>query len=84
MRKRWQERLNKNCLTFAAGDPVTADDLGIGGALTVLMKDAIRPNMMQVSVVSYLADGQFCDECHLITFPHPQPISAPLISLYHA
>ena len=31
-----------------AGDPVTADDLGIGGALTVLMKDAIRPNMMQV------------------------------------
>ena len=33
-----------------AGDPVTADDLGIGGALTVLMKDAIRPNMMQVRV----------------------------------
>lgn len=30
-----------------AGDPVTADDLGIGGALTVLMKDAIKPNLMQ-------------------------------------
>ncbi|KAL0085976.1 formate--tetrahydrofolate ligase-domain-containing protein [Phycomyces blakesleeanus] len=29
------------------GDPVTADDIGIGGALTVLMKDAIKPNLMQ-------------------------------------
>ena len=26
---------------------MTADDLGAGGALTVLMKDAIRPNLMQ-------------------------------------
>ncbi|KAF7725149.1 tetrahydrofolate synthase [Apophysomyces ossiformis] len=30
-----------------AGDPITADDLGIGGALTVLMKEAIKPNLMQ-------------------------------------
>ncbi|KAG0182145.1 tetrahydrofolate synthase [Apophysomyces sp. BC1034] len=30
-----------------AGDAITADDLGIGGALTVLMKDAIKPNLMQ-------------------------------------
>ncbi|MCD7459850.1 hypothetical protein HAX54_042121 [Datura stramonium] len=30
-----------------AGDPVTADDLGVGGALTVLMKDAINPTLMQ-------------------------------------
>ena len=29
------------------GDPVTADDLGCGGALTALMKDAIKPNLMQ-------------------------------------
>ncbi|KAI8065892.1 formate--tetrahydrofolate ligase-domain-containing protein [Gongronella butleri] len=29
------------------GDPITADDLGIGGALTVLMKDAIKPTLMQ-------------------------------------
>jgi methylenetetrahydrofolate dehydrogenase (NADP+)/methenyltetrahydrofolate cyclohydrolase/formyltetrahydrofolate synthetase len=29
------------------GDPVTADDIGIGGALTVLMKDTIKPNLMQ-------------------------------------
>eukprot|EP01133_Synstelium_polycarpum_P010723 gene10723-12472_t len=30
-----------------AGEPVTADDLGVGGALTVLMKDAIMPTLMQ-------------------------------------
>jgi formate--tetrahydrofolate ligase len=29
------------------GSPVTADDLGCGGALTVLMKDAIMPTLMQ-------------------------------------
>ncbi|KAF8056222.1 Formate--tetrahydrofolate ligase [Scenedesmus sp. PABB004] len=30
-----------------AGRPVTADDLGVGGALTVLLKDAIEPTIMQ-------------------------------------
>ena len=29
------------------GNPITAEDLGAAGALTVLMKDAIRPNLMQ-------------------------------------
>ena len=30
-----------------AGDPVTAEDLGVAGAMTVLMKDAIMPTLMQ-------------------------------------
>jgi len=30
-----------------SGEPVTADDLGVGGALCVLMKDAIAPTCMQ-------------------------------------
>lgn len=30
-----------------AGEPITADDLGVGGALTVLMKDTIEPTLMQ-------------------------------------
>ena len=30
-----------------SGTPITADDLGCGGALTVLMKDAIMPTLMQ-------------------------------------
>ncbi len=28
-------------------EPITADDLGVAGALTVLMKDTIKPNLMQ-------------------------------------
>lgn len=28
-------------------DLITADDLGVGGALTVLMKDALKPNLLQ-------------------------------------
>lgn len=30
-----------------AGDPVTADDLGAGGALAVLMMEALQPTLMQ-------------------------------------
>ena len=30
-----------------AGGPVTADDLRAGGAMTVIMKDAIKPNLVQ-------------------------------------
>lgn len=30
-----------------AGDLVTADDLGVAGALAVLMKDALKPNLLQ-------------------------------------
>jgi len=33
--------------TSKAGEPITADDLGIGGALTVMMKDALEPTLMQ-------------------------------------
>ncbi|CAA2983606.1 Formate--tetrahydrofolate ligase [Olea europaea subsp. europaea] len=43
-----RERLGKMVIgNSKAGDPITADDLGIGGALTVLMKDAINPTLMQ-------------------------------------
>lgn len=30
-----------------SGEPVTCDDIGAGGALTALMRDAIKPNLMQ-------------------------------------
>jgi len=30
-----------------SGDPVTAEDLGVAGAMMVLMKDAVKPNLMQ-------------------------------------
>jgi methylenetetrahydrofolate dehydrogenase (NADP+)/methenyltetrahydrofolate cyclohydrolase/formyltetrahydrofolate synthetase len=31
-----------------SGQPVTCDDVGVGGALTVMLKDAINPTLMQV------------------------------------
>ncbi|OQR84482.1 formate-tetrahydrofolate ligase [Achlya hypogyna] len=43
-----RERLGRMVVGLSrAGDPVTADDLGVGGALTALMKDAIMPTLMQ-------------------------------------
>lgn len=43
-----RERLGKMVIgTSRGGEPVTADDIGLGGALTVLMKDAINPTLMQ-------------------------------------
>lgn len=43
-----RERLGKMVIgTSRQGDPVTCDDIGATGALTVLMKDSIKPNMMQ-------------------------------------
>ncbi|KAI8081596.1 formate--tetrahydrofolate ligase-domain-containing protein [Halteromyces radiatus] len=44
MRKRLGNMVVANSKT---GQPITADDIGIGGALTVLMKDTIKPNLMQ-------------------------------------
>ncbi|OBT63148.1 hypothetical protein VE03_07803 [Pseudogymnoascus sp. 23342-1-I1] len=43
-----RERLGRMVIgTSRSGEPVTADDLGAGGALAALMKDAIKPNLMQ-------------------------------------
>ena len=43
-----RERLGAMVIgTNHAGEAVTAEDLGAAGALTVLMKDAIKPNLMQ-------------------------------------
>jgi methylenetetrahydrofolate dehydrogenase (NADP+)/methenyltetrahydrofolate cyclohydrolase/formyltetrahydrofolate synthetase len=43
-----RERLGRMVIaTSKRGDPVTCDDIGVGGAMTALMKDAIKPNLMQ-------------------------------------
>lgn len=43
-----RERLGRMVVASSrSGEPVTADDIGAGGALTALMKDAIKPNLMQ-------------------------------------
>ena len=43
-----RERLGRMVVaTSRRGDPVTCDDIGAGGALAALLKDAIKPNLMQ-------------------------------------
>ncbi|KAJ5220313.1 C-1-tetrahydrofolate synthase cytoplasmic [Penicillium chermesinum] len=43
-----RERLGRMVVASSkSGEPVTCDDIGAGGALAALMKDAIKPNLMQ-------------------------------------
>lgn len=43
-----RERFSKMVVaTSKKGEAVTVEDLGVAGAVTVLMKDAIKPNLMQ-------------------------------------
>lgn len=43
-----RERLGRMVVAFSrGGEPVTCDDIGAGGALTALMRDASKPNLMQ-------------------------------------
>jgi formyltetrahydrofolate synthetase len=48
------------------GEAVTADDLGVAGALTVLMKDAIKPNLMQTleGTPVFVHAGPFANIAH--------------------
>ncbi|MEW6404182.1 MAG: formate--tetrahydrofolate ligase [Chloroflexota bacterium] len=52
--------VNKN------GEAVTAEDLGVAGALTVLMKDAIKPNLMQTleGTPAFVHAGPFANIAH--------------------
>lgn len=43
-----KERLGRIVIgSSCSGVAITADDLGVTGALAVLMKEAIKPNLMQ-------------------------------------
>ncbi|KAF9106272.1 tetrahydrofolate synthase [Mortierella sp. AM989] len=62
-----RQRLGKMVVASSrAGQPVTADDIGIGGALTVLMKDAIKPNLMQTleGTPVFVHAGPFANIAH--------------------
>jgi methylenetetrahydrofolate dehydrogenase (NADP+)/methenyltetrahydrofolate cyclohydrolase/formyltetrahydrofolate synthetase len=49
-----------------AGEPVTAEDLGVAGAMTVLMKDAVMPNLMQTleGTPAFVHAGPFANIAH--------------------
>jgi len=62
-----RERLGNMVIgTSRVGVPVTADDLGAGGALTVLMKDAIMPTLMQTleGTPAFVHAGPFANIAH--------------------
>jgi formyltetrahydrofolate synthetase len=52
--------------TNTRGEAVTAEDLGVAGALTVLMKDAIMPNLMQTleGTPAFVHAGPFANIAH--------------------
>jgi methylenetetrahydrofolate dehydrogenase (NADP+)/methenyltetrahydrofolate cyclohydrolase/formyltetrahydrofolate synthetase/formate--tetrahydrofolate ligase len=49
-----------------AGEPVTAEQLGVAGAMTVLMKDAVMPNLMQTleGTPAFVHAGPFANIAH--------------------
>ncbi len=62
-----RERLGRIVIgTSKSGEAVTADDLGVAGALTVLMKDAIMPNLMQTveNTPAIVHAGPFANIAH--------------------
>jgi formyltetrahydrofolate synthetase len=62
-----RERLGKMVFGYSKqGVPLTADDLGVGGALTVLMRDAIKPTLMQTAEGTpvFVHAGPFANIAH--------------------
>ncbi|ORX38277.1 putative mitochondrial C1-tetrahydrofolate synthase [Kockovaella imperatae] len=62
-----RERLGRMVVaTSKAGDPVTAEDIGCAGAMAVLMKDAIKPTLMQTleGTPVFVHAGPFANIAH--------------------
>ena len=62
-----RERMGRIVIgTSKAGEAVTAEDLGVAGAMTVLMKDAIKPTLMQTleGTPVFVHAGPFANIAH--------------------
>jgi formyltetrahydrofolate synthetase len=62
-----RDRLGRMVIgTNHAGQPITADDIGASGALAVLMKDTIMPNLMQTieGTPAFVHAGPFANIAH--------------------
>lgn len=62
-----RDRLSRIVIgTDRRGEAVTAEDLGVAGAMTVLMKDAIMPNLMQTleGTPAFVHAGPFANIAH--------------------
>ena len=62
-----RKRLGRVTVAFdTSGNPVTAEDLGVAGAMAVLLKDAIKPNLMQTlaNTPAFVHTGPFANIAH--------------------
>jgi formyltetrahydrofolate synthetase len=62
-----RERLGRMVIgSSRKGEPITADDIGVGGALAVLMKDTLMPNLMQTieGTPAFVHAGPFANIAH--------------------
>ncbi len=65
--KDMRERLGKIVIGISrSGEAVTAEDLGVAGAMTVLMRDAIKPTLMQTveGTPVFVHAGPFANIAH--------------------
>lgn len=62
-----QRRIENILLGYTVtGEPFTVKDLGVAGAITVLMKDAIKPNLVQTTehTAAFVHGGPFANIAH--------------------
>ncbi|MFB6108479.1 MAG: formate--tetrahydrofolate ligase [Haloplanus sp.] len=62
-----KERLSRMVVAYdASGDPVTAEEFGVTGAMAMLLKDALRPNLVQTTegTPAFVHGGPFANIAH--------------------
>jgi len=62
-----RERIGRIVLGLdKSGKPVTTEDLGVAGAMTILLKDAIKPNILQTleEQLAFVHAGPFANIAH--------------------
>jgi len=62
-----RERLDRSIVAYSySGEPITIKDLGITGSLLVLLKDALKPNMIQTleNNAIFVHGGPFANIAH--------------------
>ncbi len=62
-----KERLSRILVAYTLDDkPVTAGELGVAGAMTLLLKDAIKPNLVQTleNTPAFMHGGPFANIAH--------------------
>ncbi|XP_030626415.1 C-1-tetrahydrofolate synthase, cytoplasmic [Chanos chanos] len=77
-----QQRLAKTALaTSRSGQLITAEDLGISGALALLLKEALKPNLMQTveGTPVFVHTGLSCDMAPGISSTLPDRLALKLV-----